>query len=427
MLLWLVLTFLALTILNFPIFLSTLIPSLIYFIINRDSLDFMIALQRMLGALDSFPLLAIPSFLLAGHIMNEGGITDRIFNFAKALVGHLKGGLGHVNVLASLLFSGMSGAAAADAGGLGIIELKAMRDAGYDDGFSIGITAASSIIGPIFPPSIPMVLYGALANVSVGALFIGGIVPALLMVAALCVSVAYVAHKNDYPTEQRATLRELWFAFKQALLPLGAPAIIIGGIWFGFFTPTEAAFVAVFYSLFVTMIVYKELKIKQLPGILMDIGRMMAPALTIIGPAMLFGWVLIFENADQVLLNALFSITTNRYALLIIVNIVLLIIGMFIDCVPALMILIPMFTPIIKVIGIHPVQFGVMTVLNFMIGLLTPPVGSVLFVLSAITKVPLDEIIPYATRFIIPLVVVLLMVTFIPEVVLFLPRVAGLL
>jgi len=426
MLLWLILIFLILTIFRFPIFLSTLIPSLIYFILNADRINILVSFQKMLGAVDSFPLLAIPFFLIAGQIMNRGGITDKIFNFANTLVGHFRGGLGHVNVIASLIFSGMSGAAAADVGGLGIIELKAMRDRGYDDGFSVGITAASSIIGPIFPPSLPAVIYGALANVSVGALFIGGIIPALLMVISLCICVAIIAKKRDYPTEKKATFKEFLVAFKGGILALGAPVIIVGGIWGGFVTPTEAAFVSILYSLFISLVIYKEFKIKDLPKLFMEVGRMMAPALAIIGPAMLFGWILVYEHADQVLLNTLFSITTNKYLLLIMINILLLIVGMFMDCVPALIILIPIFTPIIKALSINPVHFGIMVILNFMIGLLTPPVGSVLFVLSAVTGVSLEEIIPNAIKFIIPLIVVLILVTFFPEVVLFLPRLAGL-
>jgi len=425
-LLWLILIFMILAFFRFPFYLSTLIPSLLYLFINNDRIDFIIAFQKMLGALDSFPLLAIPFFLVAGQIMNQGGITDKIFNFANALVGHLKGGLGYVNVIASLIFSGMSGAAAADVGGLGIIELKAMRDRGYDDGFSLGITAASSIIGPIFPPSLPAVIYGALANVSVGALFIGGVIPALLMVIILCIAVAIIAKKRNYPVEKKPTFKEFLFIFKEALLALGAPVIIIGGIWGGIVTPTEAAFITIFYSLFISIVIYKELKLKELPKILKRVAKMIAPSIPIIGPAVLFGWILVFEHADQVLLEYLFAFTTNKYLMLLVINIFLLIVGMFIDCMPALIILTPILKPIILALGIHPVHFGIIIILNFMIGLLTPPVGSVLFMLSAVTGVPLEKIIPDATRFIIPLIIVLLIVTYFPELVLFLPRLAGL-
>jgi tripartite ATP-independent transporter DctM subunit len=425
MILFLLIIFLVLIFFKFPLYLSILTPSMLYLIVHPE-ISILTALQKMMSSVDSFPLLAVPLFLMAGLIMNRGGITDRIFDFANVLVGHFKGGLGHVNVIASLIFSGMSGAATADAGGLGLVELKAMKKQGYDDGFSIGVTAASSIIGPIFPPSIPAVIFGALANVSVGGLFIGGIIPAFLMVISLCVLISIISHKRSYPVHKRASLKTIFLGFKRAFFPLLAPGIIVGGIWFGFVTPTEAAVLAIVYSLIVTVVIFKELNVSELPGIMLEVARMLAPALAILMPAVLFGWILVYENVDQLLLEQLLNISSNRYVLLIIINVFLLIAGMFVDPVPIMMILIPILKPVMQTLNIHPIQFGVMMILNLMIGLLTPPIGSVLFILSSVTNVPIEKIMPDLIKFLIPLIIVLLLVTFIPQIVLFLPRLAGL-
>lgn len=425
MILFLLIIFLVLIFFKFPLYLSILTPSMLYLIVHPE-ISILTALQKMMSSVDSFPLLAVPLFLMAGLIMNRGGITDRIFDFANVLVGHFKGGLGHVNVIASLIFSGMSGAATADAGGLGLVELKAMKKQGYDDGFSIGVTAASSIIGPIFPPSIPAVIFGALANVSVGGLFIGGIIPAILMVISLCVLISIISHKRSYPVHKRASLKTIFLGFKRAFFPLLAPGIIVGGIWFGFVTPTEAAVLAIVYSLIVTVVIFKELNVSELPGIMLEVARMLAPALAILMPAVLFGWILVYENIDQLLLEQLLNISSNRYVLLIIINVFLLIAGMFVDPVPIMMILIPILKPVMQTLNIHPIQFGVMMILNLMIGLLTPPIGSVLFILSSVTNVPIEKIMPDLIKFLIPLIIVLLLVTFIPQIVLFLPRLAGL-
>jgi len=425
MILFLLIIFLVLIFFKFPLYLSILTPSMLYLIVHPE-ISILTALQKMMSSVDSFPLLAVPLFLMAGLIMNRGGITDRIFDFANVLVGHFKGGLGHVNVIASLIFSGMSGAATADAGGLGLVELKAMKKQGYDDGFSIGVTAASSIIGPIFPPSIPAVIFGALANVSVGGLFIGGIIPAILMVISLCVLISIISHKRSYPVHKRASLKTIFLGLKRAFFPLLAPAIIVGGIWFGFVTPTEAAVLAIVYSLIVTVVIYKELNVRELPGIILEVARMLAPALAILMPAVLFGWILVYENIDQLLLEQLLNISSNRYVLLIIINVFLLIAGMFVDPVPIMMILIPILKPVMQTLNIHPIQFGVMMILNLMIGLLTPPIGSVLFILSSVTNVPIEKIMPDLIKFLIPLIIVLLLVTFIPQIVLFLPGLAGL-
>jgi tripartite ATP-independent transporter DctM subunit len=382
-------------------------------------------MQRLLNAPDSFPLLAVPLFIMAAEIMNTGGITSRIFNFANQIVGHKKGGLGHVNVVASIIFSGMSGSAIADAGGLGLIEIQSMREENYDDDFIIGITGASSLIGPIIPPSVPAVVYGAIANVSIGGLFIGGIIPGLIMGLSLMLMITIIAHKRNYPVRERANLKEILVAFKDAFFPLLTPMIIIGGIWLGFFTPTEAAFIAVLYALILTMIIYREIKIKDLPSLILKTAEKVAPAIIIVCGASIFGWILNFERVDQFLINALFGISDNIYILLIIVNIFLLFIGMFIEPVAAILILVPILNPLSQALGMHPVHFGIMLIINLMIGLMTPPVGFILYILSTVADVPFERVVRTTFLFLIPILITLGLVTFIPGLVLYLPRLLG--
>jgi tripartite ATP-independent transporter DctM subunit len=414
--------------LGFPIFLSLFAASAFYILINPD-LSFMVAAQKMLSAPDSFTLLAVPFFLLAGQLMNNGGVTTRIYRFSESLCGYFRGGLGYVNVLGSMIFAGMSGSAAADAGGLGAVEIKAMRDAGYDDDFTIGVTAASSLIGPIIPPSVPFVIYGAIANVSVGGLFIGGIIPGLIMGAALYAMVYIVARKRNYPRGAVPALgillRNIAVSFKSAIFALLTPAIIIGGIWFGFFTPTEAALVSVVYALVVTIYVYRDQKWKDIPPIILDVVRIVPRAILIVGAANLFGWIMNYEKVDQVLMNVLFGFTTNKWVILLIINLILFVMGMFLEVISALMLFLPILQPIIANLGIHPIHLGVIMVLNLMIGLLTPPVGFVLYMLAIVGKLPVQKVIRYVFPWIFPLVIVLFLITFIPDLVMFLPRLMG--
>ncbi|MDR1535516.1 MAG: TRAP transporter large permease [Planctomycetota bacterium] len=409
---------------GFPIYLALAGASLSYVALHPD-LSMLIAVQKMLNAPNSFTLLAVPFFIFAGQVMNYGGVTDRIFGFANALIGHYKGGLGYVNVFASVLFAGMSGSAIADAGGLGLIEIKAMRDAGYDDDFTIGVTAASSIIGPIIPPSIPFVVYGAVAGVSIGGLFIGGVVPGLLMAAALCAMVYLTAKKRDCRTLPKLSPAQRWRAFKRAFLSILTPVIIIGGIWGGFFTPTEAAFVSVVYALGVTILVYREQRVASLPALALGTLRAVGPAIIIVASANVFGWIMNYEKVDVYLMNVLFSYTTNKYVILLLINLVLLIMGMFLEVVSAIMIMLPLATPIIDQLGIHPIHFGVVMVLNLMIGLLTPPVGFVLYILASVANVPVNQVIRTCIPWSLPLVAVLLLITYVPELVMFLPRLLG--
>jgi len=418
------LSFIFLIIFGVPIFFSLTFSSFLYFFLHGN-LSIVTIMQRLLNAPDSFPLLAVPLFIMAAEIMNTGGITSRIFNFANQIVGHKKGGLGHVNVVASIIFSGMSGSAIADAGGLGLIEIQSMREENYDDDFIIGITGASSLIGPIIPPSVPAVVYGAIANVSIGGLFIGGIIPGLIMGLSLMLMITIIAHKRNYPVRERANLKEILVAFKDAFFPLLTPMIIIGGIWLGFFTPTEAAFIAVLYALILTMIIYREIKIKDLPSLILKTAEKVAPAIIIVCGASIFGWILNFERVDQFLINALFGISDNIYILLIIVNIFLLFIGMFIEPVAAILILVPILNPLSQALGMHPVHFGIMLIINLMIGLMTPPVGFILYILSTVADVPFERVVRTTFLFLIPILITLGLVTFIPGLVLYLPRLLG--
>lgn len=425
MLTWTFICLIIMMLIGFPIYLSLIGASILYITLNPD-LSMMLVIQKVITAPNSFPLLAVPFFILAGQIMNTGGITKRIFNFAECLVGHFRGGLGYVNIIASMIFAGMSGSAVADAGGLGVVEIKAMRDANYDDDFTIGVTAASSIIGPIIPPSVPFVIYGAIANVSIGGLFVGGFVPGLLMGLILSIMVFIISKKRNYPfSSNRAPFKKLYSSFKGAIFAIFTPFIIIGGIWLGYFTPTEAAFVSILYALIVVTFIYKEFDVRKIPVLLLETTRLVAPCIMIVGGAAIFAWIMNYERVSESLIKLIFDFTSNKYIILLIINLVLLIVGMFVDVIAAIMLLLPILQPLATTIGIHPIQFGVIVVLNLMIGLLTPPVGFVLYTLSLVAKKPFEEIARYTTPWIVPLVIVLLLITYIPDLVLFLPKLMG--
>ncbi len=403
-----------------PVVVALGLASLVYILI--DGLPEIILAHNMINGIDSFPLLAIPFFILAGHLMNTAGITTKIFAFARALVGWMHGGLGHVNVGASVIFAGMSGAAVADAGGLGNIEIKAMRDAGYDDDFSVGITAASSIIGPIIPPSLPLVIYGVMASVSIGELFAAGIIPGLMMAISLMVMIRFYAKKRNYPRDNKFELSILLQTFKKAFLPLLTPIIIIGGITTGVFTPTESAVAAVMYSLFLGFLVYRTLTWRHIIRVSMDTIETTAAILMIIASAAVFAWVL---TANQVALHLgdfLLGLSDNKTVILLIIMALVLLMGMFMETIAAMTILVPILIPITVVVGIDPVHLGIIVVLNLMLGLLTPPVGMVLYVLSNVSGVSFEKCVKSTSPFLIPLIIVLLLVAFIPEIALFLPE-----
>lgn len=378
--------------------------------------------HNVINGMNSFPLLAIPFFIMAGGLMNSAGITSRIFAFARSLVGWLNGGLGHVNIGASIIFAGMSGAAVADAGGLGAIEIKAMREAGYDDDFSVGVTAASSTIGPIIPPSLPLVIFGVMASVSIGELFVAGIIPGLMMALSLMAMVWYVSRKRDYPKDDALSVRRIGGTFVQAFLPLMTPVIIVGGIVSGAFTPTEAAVCAAGYAMLLGIFVYRTLTLKKLIVVSLETIETTAAIMLIVGSATIFAWILTANQAAALFAELLLSISDNKYIILLMIMVAVLIIGLFMETIAAISILVPVLLPISAQIGVDPVHLGIIVILNLMIGLLTPPVGMVLFVLSKVSNVPFEACVRATLPFLVPLVIVLLLLTFFPQLSLFLPE-----
>jgi tripartite ATP-independent transporter DctM subunit len=411
--------FALLIILNAPIVFCLFIPSVLYLL--QNSIPLAVASQRVIAGVDSFPLLAVPLFVLAGNIMNGAGITERIFGVCDKLLGHFRGGLGYANIVASVIFAGMSGSAIADAGGLGAVELKAMRNAGYDDDFSLAVTGASSIIGPIIPPSVPAVVFAVVTEVSVGRLFIGGIIPGLLMAGIMSVIVYMQCKKRGYTKKKRATVRELFIAIQEAFLPLLTPVIILTGIFSGIFTPTETASVTVAYALIVGFI-YKSITLKNLSQLFIGAAKTTASVIVIVSSAALFGWVLARDQIPQTLSYAFVGVISSRVTALIILNIFLLIIGTFMDNSAAIPILAPVLLPLAVSYGIDPIHFGLIMILNLMIGLLTPPVGLVLYVLASVSNVPFEKIARMLIPHIIALIIVLYVITFVPQIVLFLPN-----
>ena len=378
--------------------------------------------QRMYASTTSFTLLAIPFFILAGNLMNTGGITERIFRFARALVGHIWGGLGQVNVIASMIFSGMSGAAVADAAGLGMIEMKAMKDNGYEWKFSAAITAASSTIGPVIPPSIPLVIYGYLTEVSVGRLFLAGVIPGALMGLALMVAVYFVSKYRKYPRDKRARFQEVFESGKGAVLPLLTPTLIVGGILSGQFTPTEASVVACVYALFLGLVVYRSIRFRDLPNIFWDTLTHTIRIMFIIASAGFFGWLLILNRIPVQVIDGMASLSAHGSIVMLIIIFILLLFGCFLEGIAVLLITIPIFQKIIVHYAIDPVQFGVVMTLASMIGLLTPPVGMCLYAVSSITKLSIGELSREMWPYLTGIFLVLLAVAFVPQISLWLPN-----
>jgi tripartite ATP-independent transporter DctM subunit len=378
--------------------------------------------QKMQSALDSFILLAVPLFILAAKLMNTSGITKKIFSFADTVVGFLPGGLGHANCVASFIFAGMSGAAAADVAGLGQIELQAMAEAGYDKDFSVAVTAASSIIGPIFPPSIPMLVFAMGSGVSVGKLFLGGVVPGMLMTIALMAMVWIYAVKRKYPRKPFPTLKIIISRSWDAFLPLLTPVILLGGLWSGWFTSTEAAAVAVTYAIIIGIFIMKELNLKIIARIFIETARETSAIGFIITTAAFCGWVLMATGVTIKISNTFLSISNNSLIVLFSINLFLLILGCFMDSTVSILILSPILVPVIEQLGIDPVHFGVIMVLNLMLGLLTPPFGIVLFITQFYSKLSFGRVVKAVTPFLIPLFIVLLLITIFPTIVTWLPN-----
>lgn len=378
--------------------------------------------QRSFYGVDSFVLLAVPMFLLAGRLMNTGGVTTRLFSFASCLVRPLKGGLGHANVLASMLFAGMSGSAVADAAGLGIIEMRAMLDEGYDREFSAGITGASSLIGPIIPPSIAFVMYGVIAQQSIAALFMAGLLPGILLALSQMGYVSFKAYKNNYPSGKIPSLAELFKAFKSAFLPLMAPVILLGGIYGGIFTPTEAAGVVVIYSVFLGMVVFREYNLKTLLAECKTAMIQTAAIMVIAAFVSVFGIVMIRGGVPAALAGGLMRLTSDPRVLLLLFMLLWLVTGFFMSQSPAILILTPILLPIVETYGIDPIHFGVVMTLTLTLGQLTPPIGIVLYTLVKVAELPFERLVIILLPYLFISIAVIVLLIFVPDLVLFLPR-----
>ena len=406
--------------LGMPIAFALVLAAILMFL-DMGTIRFMAIPQNMVGGVDSFILLAVPMFILAAKVMNSAQITDRIFNFAGALVRHIKGGLGHVNIAASLIFAGMSGSAVADAAGLGEIEIKVMTQRGYDAPFAAAITAASSVVGPIFPPSVPMVIYGGLAGASIAHLFLGGAIPAIAMTLFLMIATYFIAAARGYPSEARASLVEMWQSFRGAFFALLSPIIVLGAIVSGITTPTEAAAIAVLYS-FVLGFSYGTVKLKDLPGLFIDTALETGVLMLIVAAVSVFSWTITLLQIPQHAIEALFSVTDQRWVVIVLIVAILLIVGLFMNPTPGLIVAAPFILPIAEQIGMDLVHLGVLMVLVLAIGLVTPPVGLCLYIVARIARVDVVEVVRECLPFIAALTVVALLVAFVPEITLFLPQ-----
>lgn len=459
--------FIGLMVIGVPVAVSLASASILYIVVLGGIPDLMVA-QRMLEGLNSFPLLAVPMFIMAGNLMNICGITGRIYYFALSLVGWMKGGLAQVNIIGSLIFSGMSGTALADAAGIGTIEIKAMKEHGYPVEVAVGVTAASATLGPIIPPSLPFVIYGMMANTSIGALFLGGVIPGLLMTIFMMGTVAWFAHRRQWGavspfswgvfgaagTEVAIVLGfpacvyalvtaglsvniavgstlavllmlDYWLKFS-AVMSLMTPVILIGGMTLGWFTPTEAACGAVIWSLFLGLVRYRTMTMKMLAKATMDTIETTASVLFIVTSASIFAWLLTVSQAAESLSQLILSMTQNKWVFLLLVNALLLFVGCFLDTIAAITILVPILLPIAIKLGIDPVHLGLIMTLNLMIGLLHPPLGMVLFVLARVSKLSVEQTTMAILPWLVPLFLSLAAITFIPDLTLWLPRYVGL-
>ena len=412
--------FIILLLVGAPIYVSLSLSSLAYLALT-PALTLDMAVKTMAEGLNNFTLLSIPLFILAGNIMNQSGMTTRLFRFARSIVGGLDGGLAHVNVLTSVLFAGMSGSAIADAGGIGSMQITAMEENGFDTEFSIGITASSSLIGPIIPPSIPMLVYAVLASSSITALFAGGVLPGILMALALMVQVYIVSKKRHYPRDEHFSVKRVGKTAIEAFWGILAPVILLGGILTGIFTATEGAAIVTIYSLIIGLFVYRGLTAKKLMKIFFDTCETTITITLILAASALFAWILAYEGLPQKVAQTLLSLTNNPTLIMLLITVLMLIVGTFMEAGAAMTILLPVILPVIDAVGISRIHLGVSVVLTLMIGLLTPPVGMVLFVLAKTRKVSVQRVIKGTMPFLIPLAVVALLVALIPQISLLIP------
>lgn len=413
-------SFIALIFVGVPIAFSMGISSLVYLLMN--DIPSIVISQKLFSGINSFVLLCIPGFVLAGNLMNTGGITKRIIKFSNAAIGHIRGGLGLANIVASMIFAGITGTAIADTTSLGAILIPAMEEEGYDVPFSVAVTASSSTIGPIIPPSLPMIIVGTLTGLSVSKLFLGGAIPGILLGIFLMIVAYIISVKREYPKDTKKPFNIVLKTFFSAFWALMMTVIILWGILGGFFTPTEASIVASLYAFIVGKFVYKELQWSQIPKIVLDTMKTSSAIMFLVGFAATFGWILASEQIPQLVAEFILSISSDKIVVLLLLNALLLFVGMFMETIAALIILFPVLLPVAVEIGMDPIHFGVMAVLNLMIGLTTPPVGVCLFAGASIGKISIAK----ATRAILPFLAVslfvLMLVTFIPQITLFLPN-----
>lgn len=411
--------FLLLLILGFPIAFALGISAFSYLIFS--DIPLMVIPQKMYAGIDVFVLLSIPGFILAGNLMNAGGITQRIIHFCNALLGHIRGGLGLANVGASMLFGGISGTAIADTASIGSVMIPAMKKEGYDAPFSCAITASSSTIGPIIPPSLPMIIAATLTGLSVGKLFIAGIVPGLLLGLGFLLTAYFIAVKKNYPKSDRKSPMFILKSFMQAFWAILMTLLILFGIIGGVFTPTEASIVAVIYAMGIGLWVYKDLTFRRIPKILLQSAKTTASLMVLVGFANLFAWIMTVEELPQQIATTLLQLTENKWVLLLLINLLLLFVGAFMETIAALLILFPVLLGVAVQVGVDPVQFAIIMVVNLVIGLTTPPVGVCLFVASSIGGVSLEKIARAGLPFLLVSLLVLVLVTYVPAVSLWLP------
>src|SRR6056297_12975 len=418
-----IVSFLLFLLVGVPIFIALLISSFLGFLYLGDYSLFRIMVQQFFGGMDVFTLLAIPLFIMTGNLMNRTGITDKLLDFSRVLVGHLRGGLGHVNVVASIIFAGISGSAAADTSAIGSILIPAMAKEGYDRPYAAGITAGSSLIGPIIPPSIFMVLYGSMTNQSIGGLFVAGIIPGLILGIAFMIMNYYYARKYEYPvSNEKAGIIKILKTAWQSIIALIAPIIIIGGIITGVVTPTEAGAVAVFYTAIFGFFITKKLSIKDFVKSVNETVRNTSVVFVIMGSAAVFSWLLKWEQVPQKFAGALLSLTTNNTVLLIILSAMIFVIGMFMEEIAALILLTPVVAPVAMLAGIDPFHFGIVMTLNITIALITPPMGACVYIVSAVGKVKLETLFRKIWPFVAVAMAVLFIIILFPALVTTLPR-----
>lgn len=410
-----------------PVGLSMMVASVFYFLLKPGPLTplDMVANQFLCQLSVKYVMIAVPLFIFSAQIMNACKITDMIFDWACSIIGRFRGGLGQVNVLASLIFSGMSGAAYADAAGLGIMEISSMRKRGYGDEFACAITAASATIGPIFPPSIPMILYGSIASVSIGSLFLGGIIPGILLAAFLMFYVAIISKRRNYPRETVSYTFRQWLLLTLRSIPaLLAPVILLAGIYTGIFTPTEAGAIAGAWALIVAFFIYRSLDLKSIWPILIDAAKTTAVVSLTLGASYSISYIVAIEKISILITNSLIGFMTSKFLFLLIINILFLALGMFVDTMVILVVFVPIVLPIATAMDINLVHFGVVLVFNMMVGLSTPPYGGLLFITSGISGVPLYGIIKEIIPLIVVMIIVLFLITYIPDLVMFIPNLA---